>query len=277
LGFQVPKNFKNTASGFPLDISFKFGMAKHFKTPCDSHFGNLDRWTAERAKRVPLKTISDLITCWQTSHAEAVARGVQLPPELFLDFVPPPREEINAWCKLFTTASLGGTITGSHAWTFHCNDKRRFARANWYGHTAATRDVCTALDVKAQLMVGCPATLARTTWPVNRPEKAEESAAELGGDHAAADAEVDADAAELPTVNDGIVFSAKDFQGWRISYCAQEAPELKDYMAKVKRLENTMAPVRASLLSPRYGASREERVKRHQLACEKRKAASKAE
>ena len=115
-------------------------------------------------------------------------------------------------------------------------------------------------------MVGCAATAERTNFPVIRHEKPEEAAAEEEADVAAAIEEAEADAAEQPLeTSDGLLFSTKIHNDWRISYTQVEALELKSYLGRVKKLDKCMEPVRSALLPPRHRASAEERHKRHQV------------
>ena len=134
-----------------------------------------------------------------------------MPPETFIDFVPPPKDEIQQWSYLFSAYSLGAPVASCHAWSFRCNNKRRKKRLG----TGSKSHVHTGLDCRALLVLGNPDANAIAHHPELVSEEGVLKEEEEG---AAADEAEAGEAIATEMNNDSIKLHRKILQGWKVSY-----------------------------------------------------------
>jgi hypothetical protein len=263
LGYLIPKTYRNGVTNFPLTMAFRFGAPKHFKNACDGHYGIQNHRTALVAQDRDIETIGDLIKAWTEQDAMARANGVVLPPETFIDFLPPPRKEVLAQSVLFTAKSLCQPVDSGFSWSFKCADKRR--KGSWYGLPPREWQL-TALEVRANIIGTCAAGAERTCLPTVRRE--EEGEPEDGvEDHAVVMGEL----ADEMAGNDGILLNTTTYEDWKISY-AQPKPAFEVHHRRSLKLKEKMAPVLCSMIQPRTSAPLEERIDKLRAGALKRKA-----
>ena len=110
--------------GVPLDCKMRFGMPKHFKNPLDRYFGTQNTRISLFAQGEEIASVGEYKQAAEQTFLAALAADGEIDPEVFIDFVPPPRKQVLKATKEFTRASLCQPMDSSFAWTFHNLDKR---------------------------------------------------------------------------------------------------------------------------------------------------------
>ena len=92
LGVHVCGNCRHADSS-AIEFSPFFGVAKHFKNPCDRECGLQNQWTNAVSKKRAITEISDQIQIWRDAAAHALKINPNAERRVFIEFEPPPRKD----------------------------------------------------------------------------------------------------------------------------------------------------------------------------------------
>ena len=193
------------------------------------YFQVLNHRIRQAALRRILDDVSDLIEVWTAASARRPKDAFQ-PAETFVEFHPPPKQEVLSCIVGFKPSSLPVPLTSSHSWSATVTDRRRHSLL---GRGAESRTL-TGIWLRAHLLVGHAAGKLRECHPVLA------DAAEAAANEEAAPANED---------NQALLSTTKSWNGWRVSYRMEEPEkhQLEKYLPRLQRKMGAMAPVRAGL------------------------------
>jgi hypothetical protein len=226
-------------------IRCHFGLEKHFKNMCDSHFAILNMRKKEAASQVCIATLDDMANAYREHYQEAKTRRPELAKETIKVFMPRLRDTYNS--RRLKADSLGGQITMCHCWEFRLNDRRR--KDNLFGR-GAQASIATAITAKAVYLPGARGHFWQNSHPQLQPLKPPVPLpASSSGAASSAAAPAPAPAAALePEEEDeilqpGVTTMVQD--GWRLSYVQHEnthCPNPEQFIPKLTKKFNAHAP-----------------------------------
>ena len=135
-----------------------YGVEQHFENPCDGYFSELDQRKAMAKQEHMIKDLHELVHHLTRLGDEARTLDPQKHAETILEFFPPDKKTVQAFCLRAT--SLPAKITGCHCWEFHLKNKRRVSLLS-----RVDKEWITGITCRARMLCNARCDVAQTCYP----------------------------------------------------------------------------------------------------------------
>lgn len=124
-------------SGVP-STEVLWGLANHFKNPCDAYFSRLRRWKIEAALSDLLVGVRGDVDSYDKAPRRMAIKDPNYVKDIFINFEPPPRKDVRY--SKFVANKLPCNLTSCCHWKFTLNNRRRKKLASQDGRTLIAVD-----------------------------------------------------------------------------------------------------------------------------------------